>query len=814
MIAEETFTILAQLTGNQLTQSEAENLFLYLNAENAFAPNAMVTGLIEMLQLKYSNVIQPDKVSSVFSDILTRDRHTGYYIHPALRTLYLDFALTRANLPSQEKRNFLILGDYMNLSSVNDAIGRSSTNEVMATICGIYLDCMTRAGVVNWLYHRSMGDEITFVVVNTEEDKIKNGLAEAEKITDEFVQSLGLERLRHKKYADQSGMGLVTAYVNLAGHTNHRTLKQQLDEAIQNRKKAKQPRSWFHLPRRGIEPDQYHNRSSEQRIDRALHKYRDYRTMAQSVSEAEAQKIGIRNPLNPVKSLLIGRAIAWPRDDRIEYLRHHHDDTKVMLRADIYNLGGLNAVFGHDGADHIKAHLIRILYNTIMAHNIVEPKIFDCGGGIIDVVINAMQNSHLHKLIGTIQSNIYHQILSLTVDEYATAHNLSYAGNGTTQLLNLPHPRHENKGTGLVMATHPVESARSLPEIIERLDKITHRTKMHDFAYLWADEDYQVFALPLNDVPEATHIGMDRKEAGPHYLPFTEALRHYLDEDDLPIIFEKPVGQICETLFGTDMQAVLGFKKAIRMLQDKNISDDEIEKLDSYQSMDGRLCAESLPPLSVFSTQNRPVFAVNEREAFKTMFLAEKLEGLPRTITSLILQAQGSFRTLKIVQPHGYLSPAQAVQVLSEEIARIQVPPLDRGQAGEQLTESLYSLARLLDRAAGALNRDLPEEIRDTLRDFSNEILNDLAAAFRSVNESMLAQKLQTYVSHQPARTRDRLTMLQDLRHDIAQLTDKLSRKGLINADEMETLNNRLMGLLNVLHYHTQHSTIAAEVMA
>src|SRR5690606_22232614 len=135
-----------------------------------------------------------------FADLLARDRHTGYYIHTALRSLYMDFALTRAALPGQEKRNFLVMGDFFNLSSVNDAIGRAATNDVMATICGIYLDAMTRAGVTDWLYHRSMGDEITFIIMNTDIDKVQKGLSEAAQICDEYIRDLGLERLRHKKY--------------------------------------------------------------------------------------------------------------------------------------------------------------------------------------------------------------------------------------------------------------------------------------------------------------------------------------------------------------------------------------------------------------------------------------------------------------------------------------------------------------------------------------------------------------------------------------------------------------------------------------
>lgn len=799
MTIEKTLTLLSQIVGKALDEAEAKSIFMQLNAANAFAPNAMVTHLLEILQLRYDGLAnQTDGSENIFSDILARDRYTGYYVHGALRMLYLELAMHRALQPGQENRNFLVLGDFMNLSSVNDAIGRTSTNDVMATICGIYLDSMIRAGVVNWLYYRSMGDEVTFIIIDTPAEDVKNGLANAQRITADFVQSLGLERLKHKKYPEQRGTGLVTAHMALTETTDQRLLKQKLDETIKINKNARLKRSWFKLRRPSVEPDQYHNRSSEQRIDRALNRFKSYRNAAQFSADVDVIAAS-RNSLKSPKALLLGRAIAWPRDDRIEYLRNHHDNSKIMLRADIYNLGGLNAVFGHDGADYIKSHLIRILYNTILGRDVSEPKIFDCGGGIIDVVINQMPSSQLHRLVEIIQSNIHNQILSLSVEKYGETHLLSFSGEAETLLADLPHPREENRGTGLVMAAHPVETTRSLPEIIERLDKITHRTKMHDFAYLWADDANQVFGLPLNEVPEPVHIGQDRQNPGLHYLPFTDAMRHYLSDEDLPAIFERPVGQICETLFGTDMQAVLGFKKAIRILQDKQINDDSIEDISSYEAMDARLAEEDLPPLSVVSTQNRPSFVNNEREAFKTMALAQKLEQLPSSLTDLILQAQASFRTLKIMQPHGHLPPDQALNVLLEEIAATSLLKEETEIPAEHPTESMYRLARLLDGAAAALDKELPLRVRQAMSQFAYHILYDVAASMTNLGELFLGQKFFAHTKNYQDTRPDLHGLLLTLNQEISSLMEKINKKGVLDRHVTKKLNDRLNILLQAM---------------
>lgn len=809
MISDETLTLLSQIAGKPIPVGDAEKLFIQLNTQNTFAPSALIGGLLDVLELRYDAKTPAAHLAGdpdhIFSDILARDKHTGYYIHPSLRTLYLDFALARATLPHQEKKNFLVLGDYFNLSSVNEAIGRNTTNELMATICGIYLDCMTRSGVVDCLYHRSMGDEVTFIAVNTEAAHVQKGLKLAEKITGEFVRALGLERLRHKKYPRHTGTGLIMAMTALKSDTNHRALKQQLDEAVIARKKNAGIGGWGLFRSKGVEPQQFHTRASEQRIDRTLHKYRTYRLSSEFSTDA-LHTTTTHDVLNYATSLLVGRAIAWPRDDRIEYLGLHHDNSKIMLRADIYNLGGLNAVYGHDGADHVKSHLVKILYNTISSHSRNEARIFDCGGGIIDVVIDTMPQTQIDAMIRAIQNNIYHQILSLSVAGYASAYNLSFTGNNNVMLSQLKHPRGEYSGTGLIMATHPVDRAYSLPEIIERLDKISNRTKMHEMAYLSHDESNTVWALPLNLPAEPIEIGKDRSNPGPHYLPFTDALRDYLTPDELPGIFERPVGQICEILFGTDMQAVLGFKKAIRLLQEKNITDSEIEKIQSYEAMDEALRGIHLPPLSVVSTQNRPAFIRDEKSNFKTMTLAEKLEDLPRDLTELILQTQSCFRTLRLAQPHGHLSPFDSIPVLKEEIS---LPDFTGGK--NVFSDRLYRLARLLDRVYAALGQPLPVSTQHALIDYSFDILSAMASAFDNAGESMLAKKLQSYVRAQNGAKYESAERMQILHDTIKQTMTKLHRKKLLdNAQEtklgarLNTLFEQLTSGLEGMHFATK----------
>ncbi len=798
MIAHDTITILQQLTGQAIDETSALALFKTVaqQTQDAPAPQAMVASLVETLKLQ-EQLTGDSKPAYIFTDILARDKHTGYYIHAALRTLYLDYAIVQAEFAQAGRAPLLIQGDFLNLSSVNDALGRNVTNDFMATVCGIYQDVLTRHGVVNWLYHRSMGDEVTFIVMNCTQSQVDGALTAAANEVDDLVKLMGIERLRHKKYPNQSGSGLITASVPLHSDSDHRILKQQLDEAIQNQKK--QGRTQFFNKLLGVEPEQFHNRASEQRVDKALHKYEHYRQLSALSLEAPGA-LEQRSALNPVMALLTGRAIAWPRDDRIEYLRYHHNNTKMMLRADIYNLGGLNAAFGHDGADHIKAHYIKLLHETIGAYDTEEPKLFDCGGGIIDVIFNTMPPDILKKAVESIQTQIYFQVLQHTVADYADLHKLAYAGDGTIMLSQLPHPRNEAEGNGLIMAVHHVERERSLPEIIERLDKITNRTKMHGFCYLGYDGPHHVYALLLNEAAEPVMIGNERDQVNSHYLPFTDALRAHLRPDDLPLIFEKPAGQICEIIFGTDMQAVLGFKKAIRMLQEKDVDDDTIIAINSYDAMDVALKAHNLPPLSVVSTQNRPSLTVREREAFKAMSLAEKLEHLPNSLTSLLLQAQSVFRSLKMLQPHGQLPFIQAQQVLLEEMSAALSVVEGEDKHDTALTEGLLFLTKLYDRSYACLQRAWPEKLHQYWHTLCQACLYDILQRLEQQNETFVTKLLSQYLVAHPAPKMLRQDALQHAATYYTSLVDTMLEQEILTPEQSQQLENRFNDLFKRLH--------------
>jgi GGDEF domain-containing protein len=799
MIANDTLIILRQLTGQDIDQAQAQALFRTVTqiTSDAPAPHAMVAGLMETLQLQ-DRLASDAQSDYIFTDILARDKHTGYYIHSALRTLYLDYALVRAAQTGIKQQPLLALGDFLNLSSVNEALGRNVTNDLMATICGIYRDAMTRHGVVNWLYHRSMGDEVTFIIMDCSQAQVEAGLTAAGAEVYEMVKALGIERLRHKKYPHQSGTGLITAVRPLTPDSDHRQLKQQIDEVIQELKKSGKTLLMNKLL--GVEPEQFHNQASEQRVDKALHKYSHYRQLA--LQNMDPVTLEQRSALTPASALLTGRAIAWPRDDRIEYLRHHHDNSKMMLRADIYNLGGLNAVFGHDGADHIKAHYIRILYDAISAYDVEEPKVFDCGGGIIDVIFNEMAPAVLEKVVSSIQNQLYFGVLQHSVSSYAQQENLAFAGDGSVLLSVLPHPRYEVEGTGLIMAIHKVEKDRHLPEIIERLDKITHRTKMHGFAYLGHGVNGNVHALLLNQAAELLPIGQDRIiPPNSHYLPFTDALRDHIRPDDLPRIFERPIGQICEIIFGMDMQAVLGFKKALRMLQEKNIDDEQLEEITSYDAMDDLLKTHNLPPLSVVSTQNRPSLAVRERETFKTMSLAEKLEHLPKELATLLLQIQAIFYSLRLLRPHGQLPFAQAQQVLLEEMnTDLSIISGDR-EHDTVLTESLWFLTKLYDRSYACLQRPWPEKLQRNWQDLCLGCLHDDQLRLRTQNQTVLATLLELYLSTQntpPATIRQEA--LQNAATYYTGLIDQMLAQEVIVPEQATVLEERFNSLFKRLH--------------
>ncbi len=728
MISSATKNILNQLVPRGEFTGDVDVLFkaVYQDLDH-LTPNALIGSLVNVLA-ESNDGFNPTKVKSLIVDLLARDRHTGYFIHPSLKTIILDFAKWCAQQPLLSVDNeqfFLIHGDFMNLSSVNDAIDRAPTNDVMAIICGIYQQHIKEITTGCLLSHRSMGDEVSYIALKTNQKAIKEALRKAEILTQKFVEDLGLERLKHKKYPHQYGMGLVTAIFDLKKQKNEREIKQFLDSSITKIKKKDEDRK--SEKDYGIEPERLHNRSSETRIKKAIKAYETYKIKLDNDAIKRAPP-----SIEALKQTLNGHAISWPRDDRIEYLREHHDGTKMMMRADIFNLAGLNNVFGNEGADSVKNHIIKILYD-IMESRLAQARIFDCGGGIIDIVCSVMNERAILDTAIEIQQEIYQQILQIKIADYAEKYDLSFDTDGSKKLCDIPHPRMSMKGTGIVMATHKVKPYRSLPEIIERLDKITNRTKNHGFAFLGYTQGHNVVGFLLNQPPNIKNLGADDVNESRHYLPFTKALKRHINPDDVPDIFTRPIGQICEIVFGTDMQAVLGFKKAIRALQDAGVKDEDIEKIKTYDQMDIRLIAADLPPLSVVSTQKRPSHSKGDREAFMTMSLASKLENLPESLTPYILEIQAIFRLLKLLKPQGRHTPAQSKNILLNELI------LTSSEHKKTQAYALYELGNIFDYIYASIEKKIPKKLLISFDILARRILYNIIEDMKKYGENSVA---------------------------------------------------------------------------
>lgn len=783
MISSATKNIINQLVPKGKFTGDFEALFTQVFHElDDLTPNALIATLINTLA-ESEDGFNPSKVKDLVTDLLARDRHTGYFIHPSLKTIFFDFAKWAAVQPSKKgggkDRYFIIHGDFMNLSSVNDAIDRLPTNDVMAIICGIYQKELQKVVEGCLLSHRSMGDELAFIALKASKEDLEKAITQAEEITQNFVNALGLERLQHKKYEHKRGMGLVVAMHDLKTSKEDRAVKQALDASITKIKQTK-PVNLAELEQ-GIEPGRLHNRSSERKVRKAIKAFKKYKI--------QLDKDAIKRAPPSIQSLtqiLNGHAISWPRDDRIEYLRKHHDGTKMMMRADIFNLAGLNEVFGNEGADQIKDHIIHILYD-VMESRLAQAHIFDCGGGIIDIVCSVMGDRAILDTACEIQQEIYDQILSKQIVEYAKVYDLPFNFDGKKKLSDIPHPRINAKGTGIIMAAHAVKPHRSLPEIIERLDKITNRTKMHGYAFLGYNSEQNVVGFQLNQKPEIRTLGKDGGEKNRHYLPFTRALKRHIHPDDIKEIFIRPIGQICEAVFGTDMQAVLGFKKAIRALQDVGIKDDDIEKIRTYDQMDIRLIATDLPPLSVVSTQKRPATMKRERESFMTMRLAEKLEGLPQGLTPYILETQAIFRLLKLLEPQGHHNADQSKRILLDELL---AAPSSIVQ-DHQKARSLYDLAHLLDYGYACLEKDMPKKLVTSFDVYGRKTLYDIAQDMKSYGENSLAMLIEPHTMP-PGGDLLRKDCLEQIKIQSNDLIEKMTKEKIFHEDQIKQIKSQI----------------------
>lgn len=331
--------------------------------------------------------------------IVTKDPVTGYSNDPALCVAVYETA--RAD----ENGAFMISGDFMNMNGLNQALGRSAGNDFLRLVSSIYADELKGLDPSYFYAFRKDGDEMTFILSGVAAANIEQRLAAAKNRVDAFIVQAGLSSLRHQKYPHLAGIGIVTAMEDLGGtKENFESVYNKLQSHITAQKKS--------LPAfagTSREATDYINNSSADHFKKALSDITGNQHGAAEITLPEGIQVTARDE----DSL----------GSRQERLQDMQGNSGTLLRADLYNLGGLNAALGPAGADKIIRHMMRIMREEVRKQYPTS-KFYDAGAGVIDVLIPASEEKDITDVKKCIHRRLFEEILSKRADEYITEDEL------------------------------------------------------------------------------------------------------------------------------------------------------------------------------------------------------------------------------------------------------------------------------------------------------------------------------------------------------------------------------------------------------
>ncbi len=564
------------------------------------------------------------------------DPVTGLYEHDALLEELYDQSWKNPKVPS-----FLIIGDMINMTGVNDAAGRPEANRMIGAIAHIYHKALSETTPTALAGFKVHGDGMAWIVQGEGLSKeiLAQALESAEKNTAELVRKTGLSGLEHPRYKNVTGTGLSASFGKIQDSpqdmsATKNALNLQLDAL----------RSMLTKAANNTQPAvEYLNDHSFQKIDTALMQH-------------EAK----RDPI--IHQFAAGFTPPAAAPDDIRGRREEMEDlsklaghTATLSRFTLYNLGGFNALLGNDHVDEtILKPFEKMLSETIKENGIGASNytVYKRDGGSFDLVIKDDDGRKAALVQKEIFEKMNREIFHKSVADFTSGHDIDIANQKIRPdilLADLPHKRDKIDGGGFMISTVKLDSYAAVPAIFERLDKLCRLQNQHGISYFEQGE---------------THTRAWKIHTGPHNfieLPKTGELvtaadpifSHLIEtssQDQLQDLFKKPVGMIYEGMTGISLSPVLERQKQIYSMIDRQISPEKIlanlEPIEKFDVFAKKVLSDFAPSIDM---AGRPSTRPQSRPEFLTFnlavswgFVPEKLKG----IDNVILEGQAAIRGL------------------------------------------------------------------------------------------------------------------------------------------------------------------------
>ncbi|HHT0594609.1 TPA: hypothetical protein ACTXXA_003154 [Legionella anisa] len=427
-----------------------------------------------------------------------------------------------ANLYSKinDKESYIISGDFSNLYNCNKAIGKETTNEIMAIIISFYKEAFGEASPELIYGSRSGGDEFRFIVVGMSEEQLESCIKKVQKQIERFIAELGLDQLVHSKYPNNPlacGVGAEVAYKQLPIIFPSSILDKELDQAINTNKlmsykrkvakvKLDEPREIANDPYRlarvtaviskykSTKPEDYKEFPFKDLIVNArgetIFKVRalQVRKLATELGMNMDQTNFFLNLLKNLYDKKDEKTGMWQSRDLINSISDlitQYKGTHLpchLLKIESHNFSSLNEILSHYGNDVLFKEMANIVSKYL---NHPDFLCFYRGGGIIFAILPGINESEINELLYSICMDFYTLIGNKSIKEYCEDNGIQYTIEGlrklnvteNTKLKEIPSMRGLHPGSGFIMSKIDLKKVETFNEAFDVLDSSNEMNK-------------------------------------------------------------------------------------------------------------------------------------------------------------------------------------------------------------------------------------------------------------------------------------------------------------------------------------------------
>ena len=630
-----------------------------------------------------------------------KDPITGLFVSDPLLEQIHDYCKT------SPATTYLIAADFVNLSQINDVLGREVANEVIETVVNIYQKELYGLNPDTLTGFRAHGDDMEFVLEgDVDQKQLLEALTRAEEATRFFVQETGLDLLQHPRHKNVVGTGLTTTFTKIDKFSGT-MFDTKNDLAFQlSTTRDMVPRLSHHT----VQSKDLLNETDLNKVKAVFGEYAHYKKY-----KKESQlPVGFKPERSP-------DGVVQQRRDEIEAIKdaleHGHSS---LIRLNLYNLGGLNSLLGNDAVNgHVLQPVKDMIVSCAKSHfdgTFVE--VFERGGAEYDLLVVDQDPDRLLAFKRDLQDTANKAIFGKSVGEFMddigvpvdeTKYNIN------ARMYDLDHKRGQKAGAGLTMVDVQVDAGDSFIDVFQHLESSRRIHEYHGAAFIEAGNDEGGMAIhQIGHKTMHASIAPQRSlDTVRSHEPYAWSLSNLLNIGQVSEVFNKPVGLIYEALSGVSLQPVLNRQQAIFKLMDHGVDPQDIKAhMGSEEEFDQFVKDTVLDEdITTLDMAGRASTRPHGHPEFLTFNLAEQWGYVPENIKGIAeacLKVQAATRAAKEITDYKTnFRATNSIEILPELYKRAEPILEDAGNKESALQNAQYvdQITRILKHEMSAADK-------------------------------------------------------------------------------------------------------------